>query len=700
MIFTLSYTKGPNFAASDEGGYLSWARIVSGKASPIESPMYPGYGLLLSPLYVFLDSPDAIWKGVVFLNFLLCTGSLLLAQILHRQLVPFVGDADRLLTLLIVGAYPMFGTMMGYAFTSLPSTFFILVALTLVKSVAEQHRASTVGFVFVSGFLTTLHPTHVIFLIFATWVLVYSQSTGRGRIAHVAGLVTLVLLGQQVVKPLLLSRVTGNALGTSTRYDALPRFLGGLTDYSHYVNFAQELVTISYSVVISSLGLVGVGIGTCIQLVRRDRHKQRLASDAIVAIGVIGMLIGYCLLTAYNFGFTSDEHFYGRRVEEYVFLRYVEPILVPLFIVSSSYISTFSSIAARLTNFFLSCVTVVLGGFALNEVLEGGAGFEGDLAPADFLRFMANGFWPASIVTTPSALWWTLLGGGALCALLVGTRAVYALLLCGVCLLSLPVQKDHYLSFNSAYSNTGELPALIRSVTQENDCIGFDKSAMPQLPTDRWSQWVEYGNFAFQFPTSNLTLMLPKEWMKSCNGPFVSFSSSLGVLNPDVYDSEIGTYLYSKDQINFIKLDTKFPTLIFRTTTSDSCIEKGCFGLDSRALTNYGSALPRDDKYSSKNHSTTPSISTPGHELDQGQYWLQLIGNSDTPDWLGVRILVDGDSRIVFSGNLNAPKVKYSNYSYFLPFSLSQWVSDLRIEISLQGNAVVPLRGLKITSQS
>ena len=57
FIFHLSYTRGPLLASSDEGGYLSAARTLTGHDFAIPSAVFPGSPVVLAPLYLILNDP-------------------------------------------------------------------------------------------------------------------------------------------------------------------------------------------------------------------------------------------------------------------------------------------------------------------------------------------------------------------------------------------------------------------------------------------------------------------------------------------------------------------------------------------------------------------------------------------------------------------------------------------------------------------
>lgn len=697
FLYTMGFTRGPSFASSDEGGYLSWAKIVAGKSSPIGSPVYPGYGILLAPLYSLFQSPEQIWLGVVFLNFLLCIGALILGDRLLLILRPEVDNQTRLIALVVAGSYPMFGTMMGYAFTSIASTFFLLLAIVQIKSVVNDDRIGTVIFVITTGFLSILHPTHLVFCIFALGLISTRAFPIQKRVLWAGALLAIVAAGQRILKPYLFGQVIGNSTKTTLGYSATERFFSGLSDFSRYGFFLRELVTLLYSLTISSFGTIGIlffAIGREFQIMKSEGKKNL---NFHILLGICTCLIGYTLLTAQGFGFVPESTYIGKRIEEHVFLRYVEPALVPTLLISVLYFPLLRIRRVWIALQSWNVVVILLGGIALTVAITTKLRLEGELGRIDYLTFMANGFWPAALVRVPNGQAWTII---AICTLLVlatKNRVVFAGSLVLVCAVTLPVQRDHYLWFYSNYAETSSLTTIMREIYPAGTCIAFDETqAPPSLNRSDLYQWVEFGNFAFQFPQHNFQKLNPKDWGSSCDGPLLSLSAAIENLSPIAHDSSTGFYMYVKDRVDLARFRQKYPEIIVQNDASDSCIRDGCFGLNAHDL-----RLWSDKESSSSDGVITTNtqkilVDIRGGTLNQGQFTIHLYGEFLQTDGVSFRLFANDDKTVIKSGNVSQSGAIVQSHEIQIPFRLLTWVSDLRIQLLVREESQIAISGLRI----
>lgn len=698
FAFTMSYTRGPSFASSDEGGYLSWAKIIAGRTSPIGSPVYPGYGILLSPLYVVFDNPEAIWSGVIFVNSLLCFGSLILAQKLHLLLDPGATEIFRLSSLVVVASYPMFGTMMGYAFPSIPSTFFLLAAIVLIKPVLERRIGHTVGFTLVTAFLSLIHPTHLVFVCFAVWLLAHTRSTALARIAHPVGLISLVLFGQRVLKPFLFSQVLGNSSEVTLGYSFNSRFFSGLSEGSRYWNFIRELATLSFSLVIATLGLVVIVFLAFANYIKRQRPLSHEPQRFMILLGIIVPLVGYTVLTAHGFGFVPNSTYFEKRIEEHVFLRYVEPALIPTLVAGVVCFPLLKLRRFRLLVVALSLATVGVGGVILSHAIDTKRGLDGALGRIDYLSFMANGFWPASIHTTPSGQAWTILGLLMIVVPIFRRHQLLAIGMPALLAIVLPIQRSNYLWFFESYSRPSQIAEVVRASWTPSSCVAFDSSDSSLLlgKTDSY-QWIQFGNFAAQFPNHRFELMDRSSWRRRCDGPLITFTPQFDNDQLVLFDSRTLAFLVSHSFKDLRKVSRLHFDLIASSGTNDPCIRNGCFGYGATELKLWSEVgVMTDNRLTTTGHKGR-LITTPGNALNAGSYFLEIIGNFPNRVHLNIRFLSDDDRNVIvpierptYSPDLTTQRTK---------FSINRWVSDFKVVIDVGSQTNIKISGIRIVSQ-
>jgi hypothetical protein len=404
FIFHLSYTRGPLLASSDEGGYLSAARTLTGHDFAIPSAVFPGSAVVLAPLYLILNDPRSIWIGALALNCVLASVILYLSGRLVKRWNPDAKPFDQLITVLCVAVLPLLPTMTGYVFPSVLGTFGLLLSTVLVSSVTKGRHLSTCGFLATISFLCTVHPTHMVLPLGMTAVLALS----RHRLVHkllyifvpIFCAVALVRFGVAWLPQTfsIFERSNGPTYGGLQRFSGL---LGAGRDA--YVNVFKEIVTVSTALITATFGLVGVVVWSLgVRLKKKDSRRVSREQLALLTFLVL-TIVGYVLLTSHPFGFVDNSTYFSKRIEENIFLRYLEPV-IPLCIVVG--LAEMRNCRTQYRWAFVGQFgIVVVGGLILANTLSERSKTSGDPTFIDVFKFMANEYWPAHYITSPNVLW-------------------------------------------------------------------------------------------------------------------------------------------------------------------------------------------------------------------------------------------------------------------------------------------------------
>ena len=701
FIFHLSYTRGPLFASSDEGGYLSAARTLTGHDSAIPSAVFPGSAVVLAPLYLILNDPRAIWVGALALNCVLASGILYLSGRLIKHWNPNATPFDQFITVLVVAVLPLLPTMTGYVFPSVLGTFGLLLSAFLITPVIKGRHLSTCGFLATICFLCTVHPTHLVLPLGMISVIALS----RHRIIHkllyvfvpMFCAVALVRFGVAWLPQTfsVFERSNGPTYGGLQRFSGL---LKGGRDA--YVNLLKEIVTVSTALIAATFGLVGVVMWSLgVQL--RKNKSERVSREQLALLSFIVLaIVGYVLLTSHAFGFLDNSTYVSKRIEENIFLRYLEPVLPLCVIVGLTEMRDGRQLYRWA--FIGQLGIVVIGGLVLAQTLSERSTTSGEPTFIDFFKFMANEYWPAYHFTSPNVLWWTGLSLLGLFAVYTFPRtAMLTILFVGLPLV-LASQSQFHRDFSAEYSDPGSIPKLIQANYRRGTCIGFD-TELRTIPFDEDGpyrrfltyQETQFGNLSYWLGDFDLQRLTRSDWERSCSGPLIAFHPVFDYDTVVASDPNRQMVLIERRLPDYLLTNETRFRLSIASTAIDRCMRSGCFGLDASQLSTMTGVGKFKDGYLSTSGKAGQLFLTPGAILHRGTYFLEIHGSFLHTQGAHLRVVADDGTSILIDKDL--PLLPQSDHIR-IPLTLRSWVSDLRIEVQVTDDNDFSIRGIRVVS--
>ena len=317
-VFAAWGAVGPVWA-DDEIGVLANARVIAGVGPPLELQhfgYYPGWSVVLAPLWWLLDDPGQIYRAAVALS-ALCGVLLIipLAAIARR-----LGVAAPLAVTIaaIVAAAPARTVMSNYVITE--NFLTLMIAFSVVAAIRFSKSRSAGWAAVLGANVAYVFFTHgrAITLVAVTGVWFLTMVRRRPR-AAAAGLISLVVLscGALAINRTISAQLYG--AGSDREGSSLAALLTTTP-----VSFAQAALGQAWYLSAAWAGLVILGAGTLVVWAVREVRTRRIgiASWAIAALAAA---------TALSAGLASVGITQGLdRLDVFIYGRYIDPFVVPV----------------------------------------------------------------------------------------------------------------------------------------------------------------------------------------------------------------------------------------------------------------------------------------------------------------------------------------------------------------------------------
>lgn len=697
FALTLAKTSGPAYASSDEGGYLAFARLFAGGTSPLGSAVFPGYSLILSPLYFLFDDPQWIWRGVLSLNFVFHILTLIGIHRLAKLWRPDFPEKLQDLVVACVSVLPIFSTMMGYAFPSLFITFLLTVQLVAVTKISADSRRELLIVAALSGVHLSVHPTGVIPFVGSLIVIAFTRQPIQVRVFSFLIAFTIPLVALQSIRPRLFAMIGSGSGSSSGGYGATgvaQSTLANFANFSWLTTLFRELLSLSFATTVATGGLVGIVLALTYREIWKSRHLQESLALNGARLWLTWCLVGYLVITARSFGHMGIDEYLTQRLESFIFLRYLDPILV--LVTAIGLIEIASGPSRQIWNLaaLISGLLGLSGGLTLWWTINH-AGWQHTTPDiADFQRVMSQSFWPASVLKQINPAAWLILGLIPLVFYLLGQAKGVFFMVLAFGVVTIPAQLHFYSSFVARYGQQPPIGALVRANYSEN-CIGWDTSisALP-VGLSESGAGIIFGNLSFQLGALHFSGFDRNTWRKSCDGPLITFAPRFGSDLILAYDSQSKLYLIDKTYTHLSTPKRSSYGISIASSRLDPCMRSACFGFDVPVI-NYPSGKPNEPVSSRGNPEDGVLFQSPGEVLHRGFYILMVQGQFVDLD--GVKVSISWDEgRFQTKFDLSAYK---SKEKLFIPFKLDTWVSDLSFTFSVGQESKIHLDGFQILSR-
>jgi len=304
----------------DELGYVSNARYLARGGLKPTTEYYPGYSLLLVPLWWLSRDPLTVWRGALIVNAVLAGGAVVLAWCLLGRLAP---ELDRRWRALIVAATAAYPALLLFSDFSMAETAFaaaflgVCVLAARAFDDAERAGAGTPGWGRWAalgagcGLLALVHPRGFAVYVAVGLLGVLALAGSRRR-----GLAPLAALAGGLAAGFAVTRVLVVALkDPASRFSAYSP--GGILSRAASVHGALGLVSEAggqmFYLSVATLGLVPFGLWLSLRALRAAVGGDRRATvmtRAFVGLAFLGVWAVSSLFM--NLGTRADKLIYGR----------------------------------------------------------------------------------------------------------------------------------------------------------------------------------------------------------------------------------------------------------------------------------------------------------------------------------------------------------------------------------------------------
>ena len=222
---------GPAYQ-QDEIGYLVNAAFLAGYVVDGFSSYHAGYSIFLAPLFILLNGPDEVWKGVQVVNAPFWVGSFYLLDAVIKKGLPSVALPRRVLAIAVSAMYPAWLVMAGYAFSQSAFVFFFTASTLALFSWRPERSSSVLLHTALVGFLFWIYPTAVGVIAALTIVVALgSWMSGRYRslLLHLALVLVLVIVYKLGLQVWMMKQMTPEGYDAREHYPSLAVILSSAT---------------------------------------------------------------------------------------------------------------------------------------------------------------------------------------------------------------------------------------------------------------------------------------------------------------------------------------------------------------------------------------------------------------------------------------------------------------------------------------
>jgi hypothetical protein len=304
----------------DEIGPLANAKVIAATGRPwslSHLPYYPGWSVLIAPLWWFSDDPGTVYRAAAVVSVLVAIAAIAPLTALARRVG--IDCPSAVAVAAVVTLAPGRTVMSNYVLTE--NFLVLMVAATAVAGMRYYDRPTVARAVVLAVASAYTFFTHgrAVAIIIATGVAFLIEFR-RNRRAATIGLVALVTLS--VSAYLAYKGIVGQIYSSGGSREAAT--IDGLT--GNALALLRALVGQLWYQQAAWFALSFVGLGALISLAARElrRRDPRGGSWALLAVAGVVALMTLVLASALEDPSTTS------RVDYWLYGRYLEPFLIPL----------------------------------------------------------------------------------------------------------------------------------------------------------------------------------------------------------------------------------------------------------------------------------------------------------------------------------------------------------------------------------
>ena len=693
LFFSLQYG-GPTYLM-DEIGYLTKAAAIAGHKIDLAYDYHAGYAFLLAPLFKLLSDPSDIWYGVLAVNAAVWTLTFGVLFLFLRAAFPERATKVTLAVTIASACYPAWIAMSGYAFATTWFVFIYMLSVFVLQQAIRSRPLLIVIYSLLVGFLYWIHPTGLAVVIASFFAVIgYAISSRHVVIVplHFFITVVMVLSYRYGVDPWLNDITSYTEVLFSQHYDEkIPRLVNNLKNVQFWILCVLLALGHFSYILIASLGVCSYAFfDVWNRFFLAVKADQRRASSgnmdwvfAYLAIATLGMALVGSLSFASNWGIG------GIRMDVWFYGRYSEMTLLPLIAVGM--MSPWRIRYAILTALFL-LVTAFLLSIAQQCY---------QLDPV-YNSLNLQAFWPRSLVGERGDLkYWFLMGAMAVVLVYAVKKRRFLWVALPLYVTSIYAHSSFHFATREAHSTPSGIVQYVRSHFSPSDttCTGFDPyiGSEVELQTSSVDIFIkERRNLhAYYLYDYGLRGMSPEEWLRDCNGPYLTYRSDQ-FMRPTsasyiAREEKSGLFLVVRSTESSMVPRGPNPVNLdgaYFDSSDTFCVLAGCYSQSAKQLAMFSQVgrYEREELVTSK--SAGYLFYGPYYSLKRGHYQVKLSGDFVNLDGVIIDVTSNSGSvrHAIVTGSESYDPAKKE---IAMSFSLDHDVDDIEIRMYVDATATL-----------
>lgn len=528
-------SNGPTYQ-QDEIGYLVNAAFLGGNVIDGYSSYHAGYSIFLTPIFLLFENPFEIWPAVVFINSLFWAGSFYISIKIIDIIYPQINPGKITFSLILSFAYSSWISITGYAFSQSCYVFIYMMTAYLLINGLIKKESYTSSFSLAVGFLYWVHPTAVgpimaSFLMVIVYGMIHKKWTDIAK--HIAIVLAMIFVYKLGLQALMKSMMTPTEFVARAHYPSIGLVLESALSLKFWKDWLIIFIGQLSYLTIATFGIFAIAVVVILNWVfSLGKINEATSIDNVktnFGMYVLASLVAVAAISGASFA--SQSH--GPSVDEWFYGRYIESVLLPLFLIGSvEYKKT------EMVKVLFLCSSIVAIGYLIYEV-------SGNFTWINLVNL--QGFWPYLVFKQNLAV-----------SFIIGAIAVAAVLYMGNRLILLPAVIIYSLAFNGnkefhnnlyqAYSKPSSMVKFVRENFKPGQCVAFDEY-LPKEHTNLMAERIRlYSFYLFDYKFSRFAI---NKWYENCNGPILSFKKvhDFGIQVKQIaYESNTGLGLYVKSE--------------------------------------------------------------------------------------------------------------------------------------------------------
>lgn len=336
----------------DEVGVIQMARMLAGKGPVTEmsgSGYYPGWSIVMSPIWWFTDDPEAFYRAAIWLVIATAIATVIPLTLIGRRLG--LTTAQAVTAAAIALSLPARTVNADYTLSENMFTFLIAWAAVAAFAMWDRPTWRTTGLFVLAVFGAYLTHARGIALALtaAVWLMLFFRRSPRHALSGLIGL-GVAAFGVQRIASAITDRVLLDGFGKEELMStALSTTTPGL--------MAQVAVSQSWAQLVGSFGLVGIGAVVIVVWTVRELREAHVGQGGFL-FGLAASTLAVSIMWWAGERFLVDQPF--PRFDVWVYTRYIDPVALLVVVVAIAAIIRRADLWLILAAGLASCGVIAL----------------------------------------------------------------------------------------------------------------------------------------------------------------------------------------------------------------------------------------------------------------------------------------------------------------------------------------------------